>query len=211
MGKTIVFQGDSITETGRSYQEQPANYGLGSGYVYMTMAYLRYREPEQDFQCFNRGVGCSRVVDLYARWKADALNLKPDILSILIGINEFWREIDLHDGVDRERYEMFYRMLLEWTRRELPQVKFVLMEPFVLLTGAVTEQWLPEISARQKIVKELASEFDAVFIPLQSIFNEALNRVSDPAYWSRDGVHPTVPGHCLITEAWLKATEVIRE
>lgn len=210
MGKKIVFQGDSITDTGRCRQTQEANIGLGSGYAYLIMAYLRYYQAENDFQIFNRGVGGDRIVDLYARWKIDALNLQPDILSILVGVNDTWREIELQDGVEAARYEMFYRMLLEWTRRELPQVKLVLMEPFVLLTGAVTAEWLQEIAARQKIVKELAGEFDAIFIPLQTLFDKALQRVPDPSYWTVDGIHPTAQGHQMICEAWLKATESIR-
>lgn len=210
MSKTIVFQGDSITDTGRSRQILDANLGLGSGYAYMTMAYLLCHEPEKKFQIFNRGVGGDRVVDLYARWKIDTLNLRPDILSILVGVNDTWHEISFENGVEPERYEMIYRMMLEWTRKELPQTKLVLMEPFVLPVGVVTADWLPEIAARQNTVKKLANEFDAIFIPLQTLFDEALQKVSDPSYWSKDGVHPNPPGHLLISEAWLKATEAVR-
>ena len=210
MGKTIVFQGDSITDTGRCRQTREANTGLGSGYAYMTMAYLCYHEAEKNFRIYNRGTGGDRVVDLYARWKIDALNLKPDILSILVGVNDTWREAELQDGVEVERYEMIYRMMLEWTRRELPQVKLVLMEPFVLLTGSVNDKWLPEFTERQKIVKLLAEEFDAIFIPLQTLFNAAVQRVPDPAYWTVDGIHPTPQGHLMISEAWLNATKSIR-
>ena len=174
------------------------------------MAYLLYHEAGTDFRIFNRGTGGDRIVDLYARWKIDALNLQPDILSILVGVNDTWREIELQDGVEVERYEMIYRMLLAWTRRELPQIKLVLMEPFVLLTGTVTAEWQPEIAARQKIVRDLAKEFDAIFIPLQALFEQAMRRVRDPAYWTVDGVHPTAQGHQMISEAWLKATEAIR-
>ena len=210
MSKTIVFQGDSITDCGRSRQSVAANTGLGGGYAYMTAAYLLCSEPEKDYQIFNSGIGGDRVVDLYARWKVDTLNFKPDILSILVGVNDTWREVEQHDGVEIDRYEMFYRMLLEWTLRELPQIKLVLMEPFVLPTGVVSPQWMPEIAARQKIVRKLAFEFDAVFIPLQILFDEALKKQADPAYWTKEGVHPLAPGPQLISQAWLQGTKHIR-
>ena len=86
MGKVILFQGDSITDAGRSREDVPANVGLGVGYPYLVGADLLYNEAELDWQIFNRGISGNRVVDLYARWKIDALNIKPDILSILIGV-----------------------------------------------------------------------------------------------------------------------------
>lgn len=209
MGKVIVFQGDSITDVGRSREITEANLGMGSGYPFMVTSYLRCHNPAEDWQVFNRGISGHRVVDLYARWKIDALNLRPDILSILIGVNDTWHEKHNCNGVEVPRYEMIYRMMLEWTKKELPEVKFVLIEPFVLLSEVVEESWLDEIKARRAVVKKLAEEFDAVFIPAQSLFDEALKQAPS-TYWLRDGVHPTSAGHQLLAEAWLKATEKIR-
>ena len=210
MGKVILFQGDSITDAGRSREDVPANVGLGVGYPYLVGADLLYHEAELDWQIFNRGISGNRVVDLYARWKIDALNIKPDILSILIGVNDTWHEKARQNGVEVPRYEMIYRMLLEWTRKELPETKLVLLEPFVFLSEVVEESWVEEIDARRAVVKKLAEEFGAIFIPLQGMFNEALKKNSNTLYWLRDGVHPTSAGHKLIAEAWLKATKGIR-
>ena len=125
-------------------------------------------------------------------------------------MNDTWHEKARQNGVEVPRYEMIYRMLLEWTKKELPETKLVLLEPFVFLSEVVEESWVEEIDARRAVVKKLAEEFGAIFIPLQGMFNEALKKNSNTLYWLRDGVHPTSAGHKLIAEAWLKATEGIR-
>jgi len=211
MSKVIVFQGDSITDAGanKDYANLKANEGLGVGYPFLTMAALRLEEPEKDWQVYNRGISGHRVVDLYARWKRDALNLKPDILSILIGVNDTWHESAFQNGVEVPRYAKFYRMLLEWTREVCPDTKLVLLEPFVLPFGAVLPNWLPEMDERRAVVKELAKEFDTIFIPVQSILNDALKRAPQE-YWLKDGVHPLPAGHALISQAWIEATKGIR-
>ena len=209
MGNVIVFQGDSITDVQRNREITDPNLGMGSGYAFMVSSYLRCHNPEKDWQVYNRGISGNRVVDLYARWKIDALNLKPDILSILIGVNDTWHEFAHQNGVEVLRYEMLYRMLLEWTKQELPDVKLVLLEPFAFLSEVVEESWMTEIRQRREVVKKLSEEFDTIFIPTQSILDEAL-KLAPETYWLRDGVHPTSAGHQLITEAWLKATEKIR-
>lgn len=210
MSRTIVFQGDSITDAGRDYDlKLPANKGMGIGYPFLVMAQLRASEPEKDWQIFNRGISGNRIVDLYARWKRDALNLKPDILSILIGVNDTWHEYPGRNGVEVPRYAQFYRMLLEWTKQVCPETKLVLLEPFVLPFGAVQPHWLPEMDARRAVVKKLAEEFQAIFIPTQTILNDALKNAPQE-YWLRDGVHPTTAGHMLLAQAWIEATGSIR-
>ena len=211
MSKVIVFQGDSITDAGagKDYTNLKANEGLGIGYPFLTMAALRLSEPEKDWQIYNRGISGHRIVDLYARWKRDALTLKPDILSILIGVNDTWHEYPGRNGVEVPRYAKFYRMLLEWTREVCPETKLVLLEPFVLPFGAVQPNWLPEMDERRAVVKEMAKEFNTIFIPLQSILNDALKRAPQE-YWLKDGVHPTSAGHALFSQAWIEATEEIR-
>ena len=210
MARTIVFQGDSITDVGRDHDlTLPANLGMGSGYPFLTMTQLRLTEPEKDWQVFNRGISGNRIVDLYARWKREALNLNPDILSILIGVNDTWHESAFQNGVEVPRYAQFYRMLLEWTLQVLPDVKLVLLEPFVLPFGVVQPHWPAEIDERRAIVKELAKEFNTAFIPTQTLLNEALKKAPQE-YWLKDGVHPTSAGHALISRAWLEATKAIR-
>ena len=210
MSHVIVFQGDSITDVGRSRDEAvPANEGMGAGYPFLVSSYLRCHEPAKNWQVFNRGISGNRVVDLYARWKIDALNLKPDILSILIGVNDTWHEFARSNGVEVPRYEKIYRMLLEWTREVLPKVHLVLLEPYVQASEIVTGAWIAEMDQRRAIVKRLAEEFDALFIPTQSLLDAALKKAPSN-YWLRDGVHPTSAGHQLIAEAWLKATKSLR-
>lgn len=202
---TIVFQGDSITDRGRSREPvSPRDGGgLGSGYAAMVAARLLCDRPDTPWNFYNRGISGNRIVDLYARWKIDALNLKPDLLSIMVGVNDTWHEFGSANGVEVPRYEQFYRMLMEWTRAELPAVKIVLLEPFVLPFGAVEDSWIEEIDRRRAVVKKIAAEFDTAFIPTQSLFDEAVKKA--PAeHWLSDGVHPQAAGHQLIADAWLE-------
>jgi lysophospholipase L1-like esterase len=199
--KVILFQGDSITDCGRDKEKGTNN---GRGYAHLVSAHLMFHEPYQ-FKCINRGISGNRVVDLYARWKVDCLNLKPDVLSILIGVNDTWHsKVERDNGVEVERYKLIYDMLLEWTVKTLPQIKLVLMEPFVLETGAVSADWLPEIAARGAVVKELAEKYNAVFIPCQQIVNDAAAKAGSADLILRDGVHPSLMGHQVLADAWLK-------
>ena len=207
--QVILFQGDSITDCGRSRDANvPANIGLGMGYPLLAAAHLLCARAEDGLKFFNRGIGGNRIVDLYARWKVDGLNLNPDVVSIMIGVNDTWHGFCINNGVEIPRFEQFYRMLLEWTVQARPGVKLVLCEPFVYAYGAVSLEWVPEINQRREIVRKMAEEFDTIFIPYQEIFDAALKRA--PAeYWLSDGVHPTYAGHQLIAEAWLKAADKI--
>lgn len=204
MKKLILFQGDSVTDCQRT--GNPEALPLGIGYPYMVAARYQADHPGSGVEFINRGVSGNRVVDLYARWKIDALNLKPDVLSILIGVNDTWHEFARQNGVEVERAETIYRMLLEWTRRELPMVKLVLCEPFVLEFGVVEPPWVVEMKARSAMVKKLAAEYDAIFVPFQSIVSAGAEAAGDPAVILRDGVHPTLVGHQLMADAWLAAT-----
>ena len=205
--KRILFQGDSITDAGRSREALPeSNAGFGAGYPNLVAARILGDHLGSEYNIINRGISGNRVVDLYARWKIDCLNLKPDVLSILIGVNDTWHEKHNHNGVELDRYELIYDMLLEWTRKVLPKCKLVLMEPFVLQPegGAVAPDWLDEIAARGVIVAKLAKKYKAVFIPCQKILSDAAAKAGNPALILRDGVHPTLMGHQVLADAWLK-------
>lgn len=204
MIKNILFQGDSITDAGRSREEGlPLGSGLGAGYPSLVSARLLMEKTDREWTITNRGISGNRVVDLYARWKIDALNLKPEFISILIGVNDTWHEYPRQNGVEVPRYEKVYRELLAWTKETLPEVKLLLMEPFVLPCGAVEPNWLPEMDARREVVRGLVKEFDTLFLPCQEILNEACKR-APMNYWLRDGVHPSLAGHQLLADAWLK-------
>lgn len=207
--KVILFQGDSITDVGRGRDvetDKRPNLQLGGGYPSLVAARLLRDRSAEPLQFHNRGISGNRIVDLYARWKRDTLNYKPEIISILIGVNDTWHEAvkENPNGVEVNRYAQIFRLLLEWTRNVLPGVKLVLMEPFVLPFGAVQENWLEEMRQRREIVAALSKEFNAVFIPCQKILDDACV-IMPQEYWLADGVHPTLAGHQLLADAWIEA------
>lgn len=204
----IVFQGDSITDAGRDRENQEANVRLGAGYAALTAARLLADHPDRKLTIYNRGISGHRVVDLYARWKIDTLLLEPDILSILIGVNDTWHEFTYRNGVEIDRYENFYRMLLDWTLKERPKTKIVLIEPFVLVTGVVTPAWQADIDARRVVAAAIAKDYRTMWIPAQEIFNAAA-KLAPAEYWLGDGVHPTAAGHQLLADAWVKTTAAL--
>lgn len=207
----ILFQGDSITDYGRARDgnaDSPANQGLGSSYAMLIAASFLAEYPEKNFQFYNRAFCGDTILRLYARWKADVINLHPDYLSILIGANDTWSCFRDDTGVDVPRYERVYRTLLDWTRAENPGVRFILCEPFLsFFKGAVTsEEWREEMNARQEAVRKIALDYNAVFVPFQSVFDEA-NRKAPPQVWSFDGVHPLHAGYGIMTQAWIKTVK----
>lgn len=203
--KSLLFQGDSITDCHRerSVEEPNELVSLGRGYVLMAASSLLSAHAAGGLRVFNRGISGNRIVDLYARWKLDALNLQPDIISILIGVNDTWHHFKRNNGVEVDRYEKFYRMLLEWTVSELPSVKLVLCEPFALQCGVVEPAWIAELDERRAVVADLAREFEAVFVPFQPMFDQAAKE-AEASYWLHDGVHPTAAGHYRMAQLWLE-------
>lgn len=208
-GAVILFQGDSITDAGRERMKQQSNLAgsFGSGYAFLAASRLLCENPEKDFSIFNRGISGNKVYQLAERWQRDCFDLNPAVLSILIGVNDFWHKLDgKYDGTV-EKYEQDYKQLLTLTRKMLPEIKLVIGEPFAVPeTSAVNEKWFPDFDGYRAVAKKLAEEFEAEFIPYQTIFNEAVLRA--PAkYWTGDGVHPSMAGCALMAEAWLKAVK----
>ena len=203
-GATILFQGDSITDNGRTQEVLIPNHvaAMGWGYTGIVSGTLLEARPEDDLKFLNRGVSGNRIIDMYARWNLDAINLKPDILSILIGVNDTWHGFELGNGVDLKRFAAIYRLLLSHTREVLPAIKFVLCEPFVLKCGVVEGAWVDEIAQRQEVVRDLAIEFDAVLVPFQAALDAKLTE-APPEYWTDDGVHPTPAGHIILARCWM--------
>lgn len=208
----IIFFGDSITDMWKYRQCTKSSevYGYGSGYVLLTAGEL-YKDNPNDYEVLNRGISGNRITDLYARAKSDVWNEKPDILSILVGVNDLWHEIDWHSGTPLDRFEKIYRMLIEDTLKELPNVKIMLMEPFVL-EGTETKNTeadpqrfskFQEVYKYAKIVRKLADEYHLAFVPLQKILTEKGEQFGNQHYLF-DGVHPMVAGAKLISDEWLK-------
>lgn len=204
----ILFQGDSITDGGRSRNDDP-NHFLGHGYAYLISSRLGAELAEKQPTFYNRGVSGDRASDLYARWNEDTFSLKPELISILIGVNDAWRIMNNERSGVTDRLGRAYRHLLEETREVLPNTGLVLIEPFILKTGATVDKWdawQEKIGQYQRLVRELADEFDAVFVPLQDVLNQATEK-AEASYWLWDGVHPTAAGHELIARQWLSVVQ----
>jgi len=202
----ILFQGDSITDAGRSKGRlNKANEprALGTGYVFLAACQLLAENFEAKPKIFNRGISGNKVYQLAERWDKDCIALKPDVVSILIGVNDYWHTLKHgYDGTV-EKYEADYRALLERTRRELPTVTLVICEPFVLRCGEVNENWIGEFDRYRSAAKKVSAEFNTIFVPFQHVFDEATKK-APPSYWAGDGVHPTMAGAYLTAQAWLK-------
>lgn len=175
---------------------------MGNGYAYLAMSRLLADRPELELKVYNRGISGNRVPDLRGRWTSDCLDLEPDVLSILIGVNDQWHKLDGRYAGTVQDYEVGYRELLETTRRARPGMAIVICEPFVLRCGAVTDRWFPEFAERRAVAGSLARELDLPLVPFQLIFDRANARAA-PEYWAADGVHPTPAGHQLMADAWL--------
>ena len=204
----ILFQGDSITDGGRG-REQDINHDMGHGYAFLIASLLGYEQPEQQYQFFNRGISGNRIVDLFGRWQEDTLNLKPDVLSILVGVNDVGREFSEQAGVSAVKYEKVYASLIEESKSQLPDIEFVICEPFILPVGKVKDnwkEWNDEVCQRQEAAKRISAAYGTIYVPLQEPFNDAC-RQADESYWIWDGIHPTPAGHQLIANEWIKSVK----
>lgn len=211
MAKTILFQGDSITDCGRSRQDDAMT---GTGYATMVKGALGAKYPGE--YCFiNKGVGGSRITDVYTRIKSDIINLKPDYMSMLIGVNDVWHEIDLNMGVSAEKFERIYEMLIEEVLEALPDIKIMILEPFVLegdataATEEAPDRWeifRSEVELRAIAAKRVAEKYHLSFVPLQKLWDDLCQK-AEPSYWLADGVHPTAMGHHVLAKEWMKVFE----
>lgn len=203
----ILFQGDSITDSGRNKEDNSFNNArtLGSGYPMLAGAALLEKYASLELKVYNKGISGNKVYQLAERWDKDCLDIKPDILSILIGVNDIWHKLNGEYGGTVEIYKKDYIALLERTKKALPNVKLIICEPFAVPgVKAVNEKWYPEFYRYQKTAREIATLFSATFIPYQKIFDEA-GKQAPGAYWTGDGVHPTLAGAQLMAGAWLES------
>lgn len=206
-GDVILFQGDSITDAGRNRERQWANdaSSFGLGYAGLLAAEILHEAAAKDLKVYNRGISGNKVFQLADRWQEDCLDLKPSILSILIGVNDYWHTRDWDYQGTVETYERDLRSLLERTMDQLPQLKLVICQPFILTgTSAVDDSWLEPFGQYQAACRRVADDFSATWVPFQEAFDHALD--SAPAsYWAHDGVHPSMAGSALMAATWLKA------
>jgi lysophospholipase L1-like esterase len=194
----VLFQGDSITDGNRGRNEDP-NHILGHGYCFIIAAQYGAHYPERKLAFLNRGISGNKVTDLAARWQKDTLDLKPDVLSILIGIND-------SGHIPLEEYKQVYDKLLLDAKAANPDIYFVLCEPFYLPKNGHKEgdELDQDVKKRQAIVAKLAEKHHAVLVRFQKVFDDACRR-APVQYWVWDAVHPTYSGHQLMAEEWIKA------
>lgn len=208
--KTILFQGDSITDGIRN-REAEKIYAEGLSYPNVVSANVGFKYPGE-YRFINRGVSGNRIVDVYARIKSDIINLKPDYMSLLIGVNDVWHELERKDGVDALKFERIYTMLIEEIKAALPELKMFILLPYIL-HGEGTDKYYDEFAAetakRREAAKRVAEKFGIPYADLQAEFDAACEKA--PAdYWLLDGVHPDSPGSGLIADVWCREFEKIR-
>jgi lysophospholipase L1-like esterase len=196
----ILFQGDSITDHGRSRDRLGPNDidALGKGYAAHAARTLLHEHATKNLQIYNRGISGHKVPQLIDRWQADCLDIKPNVLSILIGVNDYWHKRDGKYQGSAAEYKSQYQKMLDLTLQHLPNVKLIIGEPFgVKGVKYVDESWDPEFAGYQKVAREIATEYKAVFIPYQSIFDKA-EKQAEGKYWAPDGVHTSLAGISLM-------------
>jgi lysophospholipase L1-like esterase len=201
-GSRLLFQGDSITDMKWGRNQQDRNHYLGHSYVYLIAARLGVDMPEAQLDVYNRGISGNTVANLKARWQKDAIDLKPDLLSILIGTNDVGR------GVMPEAFETDFRFILDQSLKANPKLKLVLLDPFVLKCGRLFDEnaWNSRRTATDKmgaVVTQLAKDYNTVHIRTQEIF-DAATKIAPPEHWIWDGVHPLPQGHELIARNWIQ-------
>lgn len=208
--QTILFQGDSITDAGRNKEDNSYNNprALGTGYAMLVAASLMEKYASRNLKIYNKGISGNKVYQLAERWDRDCLDLKPDVLSIMIGVNDFWHKLNgQYDGTV-EIYRNDFTALLERTRKALPDVKLIICEPYAVPgVKAVNEKWFPDFYEYQKAAGEIAGKFGASFVPFQKVYDEAVKR-APASWWTGDGVHASLAGAKLMAEAWLDAIRV---
>lgn len=206
-GSVVLFQGDSITDAGRSRRNTRPNnaQSLGNGYPFLIGCELLRDQADATLKIYNRGISGNKVPDLQKRWQKDCIDLKPTVLSILIGVNDIWHKLNGRYKGTVKDYETGFRKLLKDTIAALPETRIVICEPFVLRCGAINEKWFPEFDNRRAVAKKLAGEFKLTFVPFQSMFDKA-TKTAKPNYWAGDGVHPSLAGHALMAKTWREVT-----
>lgn len=201
----ILFQGDSITDAGRNRNNADPNVAnaFGNGYAMLAASTLLNDHASKNIKIYNRGISGNRVPDLINRWDTDALALKPNVLSIMIGVNDFWRTKDSNAVNTPEQYKGQYKQLLDKTLKEFPAIKLIICEPFAVNhVKHVDDSWFPEFSKYQQASRAIAQEYKGVFLPFQQVFDNALKQ-NNGAYWTTDGVHTSLAGANLMAQAWL--------
>lgn len=198
----VLFQGDSITDSDRNYR----NYdSLGTGYVMMASTWFSAKYPKRKVTFLNRGVSGNRVRDLRNRWQKGCLDLKPNVVSIMIGVNDTMGRYFWNNPTSMEDFENDYRIILQQTHDFL-SARIVLLEPFMLSVAKNQFEAGRDLENRVEITRKLSKEFGTYLVPLCRVFEDA-ERIREQSFWSTDGIHPNLVGHALIAQNWLKTID----
>ena len=197
----IVFQGDSITDAGRDKRNY---HNMGNGYPKYAAAMIREAFPDADIEIINQGISGNRTDQLFDRLYPDAIAFEPDVVSILIGINDIWHR----HGANRiettdEQVATNYRAILTRLKKQT-NAKIIMLSPF-LLDNEEKEAWRVELESILPIIRSLADEFADAYIPLDELFAQALKTQPEPKFYSADGVHPNANGAEFIGKHYFDA------
>lgn len=209
-GSTVLFIGDSITEWGRD----DATGSIGHGYVRKAADLWAAAHPDHPVTVVNKGIGGNRVVDLRARWTRDAIDVAPDVVSVMIGINDTWRAMDSGEVTTTESYEADYRHILDRLVSETA-AQLLLVEPFLLPVTPEQWAWRPDLDPRIAVVRRLAAEYGATLVAADGLLTQlAVNSGGDTpvdgfARFADDGVHLTDEGADALAAAWIASTEAV--
>ncbi|MGD9909805.1 MAG: SGNH/GDSL hydrolase family protein [Candidatus Izemoplasmatales bacterium] len=185
--KVILFQGDSITDCDRLTHD-----GIGNGYVSIIASKL------PDYEIINRGISGNKTNDLLARWQKETIDLQPDILSIMVGVNDLWHQHAFGSGNSVQKAIENYKQLLEWTKKELPNTLILMMDPYLIVTDDFQASWKEELDELAEEVKKLAFEYSDLFIPTNALFEQAALEYGKEKILY-DGIHPNDFGHQLLS------------
>ncbi len=194
MARPILFIGDSVTDCDRNREQFD---GLGNGFVKLIDESKLFSDP-----VLNRGISGDRIGNLEDRWQSDVLELRPQVLSILIGVNDTWRRYDDNDPTSAEDFTTRYRNLIIRTQSTL-DFKLYLCQPFILPVREEMKEWLGDLNEKIQGIKSLAQEFDATYVPFGDYFNSMIAELGMEGL-AEDGIHPTELGHELMAKFWLQ-------
>lgn len=202
----ILFQGDSITDAGRNYDDI---HNMGEGYPFYAAKYIKEENPDMDFEFINLGISGNQTKDLVDRLERDFTDIKPDLVSILIGVNDTWHRAENRAWLGNDVFEANYRKVLT-AIREKTNAKIMMLEAF-LLPAPDKEFFRVDLDPKIDIERKLAREFADYFIPLDGLFAQACVG-TDYTHWSADGVHPNANGSEFIGRIYADAfKEVIKK
>lgn len=203
--ENIIFQGDDITNGGRN----PFNKNdLGLSYPELISSYLDDKYPNYYLRCFNKATWGSTIYTLKTHWNKNCLNLSPSILSILIGINDIKYKYQDNIPINYKKLQYNYEYLLIKAKHNYPNIKLILMPPFLIPLNEEQQKWLPDLDKFIELVISLSLRYKAVYIPLNKIFKKALLYNPNPYHWTLDGIHLTPSGDALIAKCWLSAFNI---